>query len=82
MMPIDADEYAQTDGHGEVDDGESDAEQDAHGECYESLAADVVVERLFYVLHELLPEWAYFLGEDTYPVFCQIFVVEQDEEHV
>ena len=78
----DADEDAQTDGHGEIDDGEADAEQDAHGKGYESLTADVVVECALHVLHEFLPEWACLLGEDAYPVLGKVFVVEQDEKHI
>ena len=39
----DADKDAEADSHREVDDGEADAEEYAHGESHESLAANVAV---------------------------------------
>ena len=78
----DADEYAEADSHREIDDGETDTEEDTHGEGHEALAADVTVEGFLHVVHQRFPEGANFFREDAYPVFCEELVVEQDEEHV
>ena len=78
----DADEDSQSDSHGETDDGKADAEKDTHGECHESLSADVVVEFALHVSHEFIPEGAVFLRENLDPVLGEVFVVEQDEEHI
>lgn len=78
----DSDEYAQTDGHWEVDDGESDAEEYAHDECNGALSADVAVELMLYVLGQGAPERSVFLWEYAYPVVGEILIVHEDEEHV
>ena len=78
----DADEYAHADGHREIDDGEPDAEHDAHAQGYEALPTDVVVEFPGHVLAQVAPERALLHGEDPYPVFREILIVEQNEEHI
>ena len=78
----DADEDAHADGHGEIDDGEPDAEHDAHAQGHKALPTDVVVEFPGHVLAQVAPERALLHGEDPYPVFREILIVEQNEEHI
>ena len=78
----DAYQDAQAYRHRETDDGEADAEHDAHAESNHSLSTDVIVEFPFHVLHQLLPERAALLREDANPVGGQRLVIEQDEEHI
>ena len=54
----DANQNAEADGHWEVDNRETDAEQDAHRQGDEALSADVVVEFAFDVAHQFAPERA------------------------
>ena len=78
----DSDEQPQAYGHGEVEDGEPDAEHHGHAERHQSLSADIVVELPLHILRQLMPEGAILLWEDANPILCEVFVVEQDEEHI
>ena len=78
----DADEDAQAYGHGEVHDRETYAEHHAHTQCHETLPADIVVEFALHVFGQHAPEGAVLLREYAYPVGGEVFVVEQDEEHI
>ena len=75
-------QYAKTYSHREVDDGESDAEENAHGKCHKALSADIAVHGLLDISSHILPERSYALRKDLDPVGCEVFVVKKDEEHI
>ena len=77
-----AHEYAEAYCHGEVDDGEADAEQHRDAKRHEALAAYVVVHLALHVADEFVPERAAPLREYFYEAGGQLLVVEQDEEEV
>ena len=77
-----SDEYAQTYCHREVHYAEAYAEHHAHAKRNQTLASDVVVEFALDVARQFMPERSVLLGEYLYPIGGEIFVVEQNEEHI
>ena len=77
-----AHEYAEAYGHGEVDDGETDAEEYADAEGYEALAADVVVHLALHIAYQFGPEGAVLLGEHLDEAGGQLLIVEEYEKEV
>ena len=77
-----ADEDAQSDGHGEVDNREANTEEDAHDKGHHALSADIIAQLALCILGQLAPERSALLWEYLDPVLSEVFIVHQDEEHI
>lgn len=73
---------AEANGHGEVDDEETDAEKDAYTKRDERLAAEVVAHTLLHIVAECHYALTILLGNEAYPSTPKRLVVVEDEEDV
>lgn len=77
-----ADKQAQTHGKGEVYDEEADAEQYAHKEGNERLAAEIGVHAVLYVLNQRYGKGALAGGNEVGPPVANQLIVEQYKEGI
>lgn len=77
-----SDKEPEADSHGEIDDEEPDAEEDAHAECYERLATEIITHAIFYIMGEFDNTLAVFLGNEFFPTVGQSLVIVEDKKGV